>query len=735
MTVLVPILLAAGFTYAVALCAGRLVFQQLGVRLGRSEENFLAFLLGSACLSLLVFAVSAAGLAYHWVFLAVGVLILAAGFRRGAHKLAADVLPPIPLAWRATFWLVFLGFTVYYLSIALSPEVSPGGLSDHLGLVARYFREHRLSSVTWDMRASLPQSIEMLFLFAFAFGKHPAAAMVHYLFLLTLPFGILAYGRRMEQPVAGVVGALLFYLSPIAGKDGTRADVDVAVAAVLFALFYLLQIWREEKQKGLVVPIGILAGFAFAAMYTAFLAVPFALGFLAFFLWRNRERMVKPLLVAGCGALAMAAPWMIRNAVVVGNPFAPLLNHYFPNPYFYESSEATLREAFGYVGGVRLAQIAPEVTIRGAKLHGLIGPLFLLFPLALLSLRRRMGRQVLIPAVVFLVPYFGNVGTRFLLPALPFVSLALAAALCDLRAMAPLALAFHALTCWPSMISRYCDDGAWRLERIQWAAALRRVPEETFIRSHCDDYDIGLILDRVVPAGDKILSGSMGRLAYHSRDVVSTTGSAFGTRMSDVMNTAWIENMQPTWRHEFRFPERRLRRLRLVETRRSPALRAISEIRVFQGDRALAPASDWRLRASSNRWETALAVDGKPITLWNARRAAGPGMFFEIDFGRDQAIDRLEADVAHNESSLGWRLEGETAAGRWETLQDRPVAFDIPAPPDSRRAAVAELRANGIRWLVVHDRESCANDYLKHAAEWGMTETAYSNGYRLWRLN
>lgn len=735
MAALIPILFGAGFTYFVALFAGRLVLQKLKIRLRRGEENFLSFILGSACLSTTVFALSAARLAYTPVFFILGIVVLGLGLWRGVHRPSPDPLLPVPVVWRVTFWILLLGFTFYYLSVALSPEVSPDGLSYHLGLVNRYFREHRLSPITTDMHASLSQGIEMLFLFAFAFGKHSAAAMVHFLFLLTTPFGMLAYARRLERPVVGVVGALLFYLSPVVGKDGTCAYIDVAVAAVVFALFYLLQIWRDERQQGLLLAIGILAGFAYAAKYTAFIAVPFALAFIAVLLWRKRQLSAKPLLLAGCCALAMIAPWMIKNAIVVANPFSPFLNHYFPNPYVYESYEQTAREIFRHMGGVQLAQIPLESTIRGEKLQGLIGPLFLLSPLALLGLRHRMGRQLLIATAVFLVPYFGNIGTRFLIPALPFLSLALALTLTDLRAMAPLALLFHALTSWPSFITRYADGGAWRLERIQWAVALRKVPEATFIRSHRDDYDMGLLLDKFVGPDEKVLSASMGNLAYHSRDIVSTVSSAFGNRMSDLLNAAWIPDMQPSWRQEFRLVERKLRRIRLVETGSGPNLRTISEIRIYDRGRPLPWTPQSRLNASSNASELGFAFDGKPITFWNARRVTEPGMFVEIDFGREEAIDEVSADLAHNQSSLPWRLDGETWPARWEALQATPAAVDIPAPQNLRGSAVEELKSNGIHWLVVHDYEYCAKEYLERSKDWGFTQVAFSNGYRLWRLD
>ena len=53
-------------------------------------------------------------------------------------------------------------------------------------VVARYWREHGFHPIVWNLYASLSEGAEMLFLFAFAFGRHSAASMVHFAFLLAL---------------------------------------------------------------------------------------------------------------------------------------------------------------------------------------------------------------------------------------------------------------------------------------------------------------------------------------------------------------------------------------------------------------------------------------------------------------------------------------------------------------------------------------------------------------------
>ena len=51
---------------------------------------------------------------------------------------------------------------------------------------------------------------------------------------------------------------------------------------------------------------------------------------------------------------------------------------------------------------MRLSEIPVEATLRGERLTGLLGPVFLLLPFALLALKRRDGRRLLLAGAVFL---------------------------------------------------------------------------------------------------------------------------------------------------------------------------------------------------------------------------------------------------------------------------------------------------------------------------------------------
>ena len=263
------ILLATALTFSASYSMGTLLVRALKLELFRSERRFFAFVSGTAMLSLLVFLLTAAGLAakstFIWATLPFIALALWQTRQRRAETTAT--LSAIPLSWRIVFWGGFCIFTYLYLANAMLPETSADGVAYHVALPAAYLRAHRFPAITTNMYANLSEGVEMLFLYAFSIGKHTAAAMVEFLFTLALPFGILSYARRIGYPRAGVVGALLAYASPVIGRAGTIAYVDVAAATVAFALFYALQIWRERSSNGMAALAGILAGFGYAIKY------------------------------------------------------------------------------------------------------------------------------------------------------------------------------------------------------------------------------------------------------------------------------------------------------------------------------------------------------------------------------------------------------------------------------------------------------------------------------------
>jgi len=731
------ILFGAFYTVAVCWALGRLLFRRLGVTFFRHEDHGPAFVCGAACLSALVFVVAAAGLVHEGVFLALGIAVLAAAWRAGALRVSGERMPPLGVRWKLLCLVVFGFFGVLGFFHAMAPEISSDGSGYHLGSVARYYRDHGFRRVTTSMYEHLSHGVEMLFLFAYAFGRHSSAAMVHFAFLAALAHSMICYGRRFGCASAGAAGALLVFACPVVGIDAASAYNDVAVAAVLFSLHHLLQVWDTANRRGLLVPIGVLAGFAYAVKYTAFLAVPYALGFIAWRSWRRRLPMTRPLAaIAGC-ALVMIAPWTIKNWVWVDNPVAPFFNRVFPNPYVHVAFEEEYAKRMRNYDGLKSHwDIPKELTVRGGVLQGLLGPVFLLAPIALLAVRFQTGRRLLAAGLLFGLTYATNIGTRFLIPALPFLALSMALALARTPGLTALVVVAHAYSAWPSIMRDYCDRYAWRLDRIPTRQALRWEPEDRYMDRVWPPYATARMVEAMVPANGKVLTFNGLAESYTRREVLVAYRAALNGMLGEIMWTPVMPEYPPVGRVRFRFASQPLKKLRVVQTASgSPEHWTISEFRVYQRGRELPRTPGWRLTAKPNPWNVGLAFDNSPVTRWKCQYPLYSGMYVEVDFGRAEETDLVVLECSLGQETVRLRLEGMDARGRLIPLSETPELSRTPPIFGLRRAAAEELKLRGVTHLLVHENDLFGNDYRDMAEAWGLTELGERYGFRLYKIN
>jgi hypothetical protein len=732
------ILVGALLTGAASTAAGLLLFRRLRIELYREELYPFAFVTGSALLSILVFLITAARLAYTWTFSLSCAALILWSIWAGVWRRPAATFARVPWLWRVLLVAGFLVYGTFYLMHAMAPEVSPDGSAYHLGTVARYLREHGFGRHTTNMYANMPMGIEMLFLPAFAIGRHSSAAVVHFLYLVTVPVMLLNFGRRNGMPGAGATAALLFFLSPIVGLDGSSAYIDVAMAAVMFGAFALLQIWSERRLSELLVPIGLLAGFAYACKMTAFVAVPYAAGYVLYKTVRARQPWFRPVATVCLIAGAVIAPWLVKNAIVVGNPFSPFLNRWFPNPNVRISLEedyrANLRTYYGKLTSP--GQIPMEVTVRGGILQGLLGPVFLLVPIALLALRWRLGRDVLVAALVYAAPYPANVGTRFLIGPLPLIAFAMAMVLAQWRAMAPLVVLFHALASWPRVVPLYSEEYAWRFDKFRFQQAFRIEPEEDFLARMLSGYTAAKLVDQHVPSSGKVLTYGGLPEAYTRRDVLVCYQGGLNQTLCDIWAAPHVGYSVGRRQWRYRFPETTARRLRLLQTANTDQVWSVNELRVVGPAGEVARGLTWRVRARPNPWDVQLAFDNCPVTRWFAYERAKPGMFIEIDFGGTPVrLIGAHTEVSLDQPATSARLEIEVAEGKWVGVASAPEIIDVPAVGNLRRSATEDLKRFGVTHLAVAQSDFIAEDMARNTENWGVKALGEAGGVTLYRID
>jgi hypothetical protein len=736
MSEILHILFGAAFTVVVALSAGRLLLRRPKPVFEGGEQAIFEFLAGSACLSLAVFLLAVLHQARKGVFLWGGLAVIGWAGARALQRRGEGKQPPpgtAPGTLRAFNVLVYIILTAYfvvYFFHALAPEISPDGSGYHLGNVLRIWTAH---GFRWDyhsLYSSLYQGLEMLFLVAYSFGGFPAAALVHLAFQTALPLLILAYGRRFGHQWAAAFAAVAVYASPVVGIAGASAYNDLAVATLVFAVFFTLQVWDDCRKSKLLILCGILVGFAASVKITAGMAGVFAAGFVTFRCRTPRERLHGLLLITLSSCIPLF-PWVLRNYFWIGNPAAPFLNHWFPNPWYSPGLERSYLEGLRHYPPVKYYwQIFLDVIVYGGLVPGILGLVYLFSPVAAFSLQTDTGKRALTAAALMAVPALLNTEPRFWIPVLPFVALAMGVALEARPAVLAALGVLQAVACWPAVLSLYASPYAWRIRTIPVHAALRSQPPQDYIVRHISEYALQPVVDRVVPRKAKVFSFSTRPEAYFNRDIIVSYESSAGNAMADWL-TGPLEH-SPSQSLRLRVAAVAAEGVRVVQTASSGESWAVAELRIFSAGKELPRRNDWRIRARPNGWDVQLAFDNNYATRWNTWEPVRPGNLIEVDFGHPESIDEVALEgTSGGEPQLQLEL---LRAGVWTSVPFDAVTETTPRA-GLRRAATLELKARGVDWLLINDSDTVARDMRKYPGFWGITLVDQAAGVRLYRID
>jgi 4-amino-4-deoxy-L-arabinose transferase-like glycosyltransferase len=692
---------------------------------------------GAVLLSGIVFLMLLVGAANPVTFGLVGVVSIGlALFRRQAQT------PALP--WRTRFrlrvdpvtgWLliaILACYGVLYLVNALAPEIQPDGYTYHLGLVSEYARLGRFTPRIGFFEM-LPHGLEMLFLFAFAFGKHSAAKLVHFGFLVaTFPL-IVSLGRRLKVTDAVSAAASVLYLcAPVVGISGTCSYNDAALVFFTLATFYVLLAWHDEKNVRYLMVAGLLAGFCYAIKVTGLLTVVLAI----FFVLVNGTARdgYRNLIALTATALLAIAPWMLRAAILTGNPFAPVLNKFFPNPYFRSLTEAGLAQSWRYYQGFSLSG-APKELLVGGRLQGIFGPVCILLPFGLIALRSRAARICWLSGTLLAIPWFTNAGARFLMPSLPFFALALAMALPKPVAWA--CMAFHAISVWPYLIPLYQPGYIWRLGEFPWRAALRIQPEVDYLQQTLLEYQIVEMVQNYTKPGAKIFSLMAVPTAYTDRESLVWWHSALGERLADTLRMPSEYPAHPLYNVHAQWPAQPLRGVRFRLPLSNPAEWCIREVRLYLGQDQVFGSPQWVLSAWPNPWEAPIAFDNNVASRWRTWEPMQRGMYLEARFDRPQML--TEAELVSHAPVYNVPMEFYTlgADGKWLLVSDSP-ATELRPKEDLRKAATRSLKHAGIDYILTpannQNMGRIGAKMAGHETEWGLEDAEHRGDVYLFRI-
>jgi hypothetical protein len=298
-------------------------------------------------------------------------------------------------------------------------------------------------------------------------------------------------------------------------------------------------------------------------------------------------------------------------------------------------------------------------------------------------------------------------------------------------------MVFQAMTSWPLVLDLYAPN-AWRLGPILYQEALRIVPQETYLREVSPAYGAARLVDANVPKGERVLAANGVADAYTSRDVLVSYHGALNESLLDSINIGWLAAFQPRVLETFSFPERAVRRIRVLQTGTGDPPEeqwSVHELRIFRGGAELPRRSEWRLRAWPNPWDVQLAFDNSPATRWRTWESARPGNYLDVDFGRPENLDQVRIETSYDYLHIKTVLQAMNEAGNWVAIGGDPVPTAIDPGRNVRHAATAELSARGIHYLLMHDVDFGADDIAGDPEGWGLTQIAAGYGIKLYRVS
>jgi len=691
--------LLAAISLGIAITTGYFRPQNLAVWIAGN------LVLGSAALSVVIFFTGRFVAISKPLFVAIFLVCLVSGLLRFRKNLPEwRIAPSLPSLWiLAAIGMLYFALYVFTASF---PETSPDGSSYHLGYLARYIAAGHIYNVETSFYPMLSQGFEMLYLPALLFGGGPATALFHTLFVSVMLLLFAGLGELLPISTPELAAAaVVFYVSPVVGRTATTAYVDPAAACIcLGAVYFTLLACRELKTAHLIFA-GICCSFALSVKLSTLPIVPLCLFLLLIKArprWKNSWKNITIFLVACC---AIEAVWLGRNWIWYGNPIIPFGDSLFPNPYVHASFEMEYRQDLAHFNGLSLSpSLFLETTVRGFISQGLVGPLYLLFPLAAIILILKKKFLWPIATLVMLLAYPQNLGTRFLEPALPFAALTIVGAIAALvpRMVTPVAIV-AAVACWPSVVDSYA-------QAHPFARALPAPTEETifhrpavtpWLAAHLNAYPTVSYLNVHLPADANVFAQSGLPLFYVRQNIRVWYESAENERLRDVLWMGLQPAIYPLVHVTLHLPSpSAVTHLRLIPDHVSPQAKwSISEISPTPSRSTCAP----------NSYDCQFLTDGNPLTVWRNWEPLTNAAHIDLNFKEPVTLSTLELLCPRNTTSIGFRIE--TCQG--EDCRSIPTTTSIQdVNPERAEFLAQEFHRVGIRYLLLEDANLIASAQL-----------------------
>jgi hypothetical protein len=441
------------FASALKVLAVMLVAASMGLRLipGAKpclRDIMLASAVGLALLGIATFLLGTVGLVRPYVIWPAVAMVGAISYRQIGQMLAwlRRLAVPSLDVYEMCFAGLMVFASLFVLANCLAPITANDALVYHLNLPKLYAAASGLVRLPYNVYANMPHYGEVLYTLFYSLAGETGARIFYFLVVMGATLSIYVLAKRFAPRRLAMAAAGFFLVQPLVLDDRIICNVDILLG-YLYVSSVILLVDPPGLKANLrqILPVAVLAGFMLGIKYTA---IAPCLSLLVIPLVGSPKRpRPRRFVIAGLVALALFAPWLIKNQVYVGNPFYPLVESKLDGSNWDATQEAQLLSWQRGMGMGRTALnylLLPfNISTRGrpaanyTRFDGIMTPLFLiLFPLALLRRRKETTALIVMVLATFVFWALTSQQLRFLIPTIALAAVLAAAGLANLAGLA-----------------------------------------------------------------------------------------------------------------------------------------------------------------------------------------------------------------------------------------------------------------------------------------------------------
>ncbi len=344
---------------------------------------------------------------------------------------------------------------VFLVTLSLTPTVDWDSLLLHLRVPAQFLVEGRVYVPPDNLPSGFAGVIHMVYAALLATGNPRTPAVLSAAIALLLGGTVHLVTRRLFDRDAAHLALVAFWGCSIIWMVAVTPRVDVTLAFFALLTHYaLLKCLLERadgpdpRRRALLTLAALLAGFMVSVKYQG-LVYGLALApliVLACARGRSAQTAIRSVAVFGAVATGLALPWIAKNLVLFGAPFAPMFMGItsppwmadllgtgplvFDRPPAFAGADWQLSEPFNLVDFF----FAPNrLTIEAEAVFYHSTPLLLALPLVALFWRDRVRTPMWLagPSLAFatiLLVYAPRTNLRYLIPAVVVLTIVSAGA-------------------------------------------------------------------------------------------------------------------------------------------------------------------------------------------------------------------------------------------------------------------------------------------------------------------